>query len=55
MTGEIIEYPFERMDPYQAVDIYLKDNKRIIEVTTNESGKLTNEDILTDLLLNLES
>ena len=53
MTGKIIEYPFEKMDPYQAVDVYRNEENAIIEVTTNEKGLLTSQQILEDFILNL--
>ena len=54
MTGEIYEYQFEAMDYFQAVDVYEKENSKIIEITTNKNGKLTEQEILTDILLNFE-
>lgn len=54
MSGEITAYPFEKMDPYQALDVYQEENQTILEITTNEKGKLLNEEILNDILLNLE-
>ena len=35
-------------------DVYEKENSKIIEVTTNKNGKLTEQEILTDILLNFE-
>lgn len=54
LSGEIIEYPFEKMEPYQVVDTYQDNNSKILEITTNEKGKLSNQEILKDILLNLE-
>lgn len=53
-TGEIVEYPFEEMDPDQVVEVYSNDNSEIIEITSNSTKKLTSHEILTDILLNLE-
>lgn len=53
-TGEIVEYPFEKMDPYQAVDVYQNSQSMILEITTNEKKKLSNQEILEEILLNLE-
>ncbi len=53
-TGEIVEYPFEEMDPDQILEVYNNENSTIIEVTTNSEKKITSHDILTDILLNLE-
>lgn len=54
ISGEIVEYPFEKMEPYQALDEYQEGNNIILEVTTNAKGKLSNQEILNEILLNLE-
>lgn len=54
ISGEIVEYPFEKMEPYQAVDVYRNDNDIILEITTNEKGKLSSEEILKEVLSNFE-
>ncbi len=57
LTGEITEYPFEQMDPYQTIDTYSNQTQptsKILEITTNKLNKVTNEQILQDLLLNLQ-
>lgn len=54
-SGEITEYPFERMDPYQAVDSYESENQIILEITTNAAGKLSSQEILEEILLNFEN
>lgn len=46
ISGEITEYPFEDMDPYQIVNPYQNDNKVILEITTNKAGKLDEYEIL---------
>lgn len=46
ISGEIVEYPFEDMDPYQILQPYQKDNKIIIELTTNKLQKLKENEIL---------
>lgn len=53
LSGEIVEYPFEKMEPYQAVDIYQEGDITILEVTTNEKGILSKQEILEDILLNI--
>ena len=50
MTGELVEYPFERMDPYQVCEPYSYENTIIIEITTNSAGKLTNQEILSAII-----
>ena len=46
ISGEIVEYPFEDMDPYQVIEPFQKDNKIILEVTSNKMGKLSENEIL---------
>ena len=46
ISGEIVEYPFEQMDPYQTCEFYEKDNKKIFVTTTNKENKLSSEEIL---------
>ena len=46
ISGEITEYPFEDMDPTQAIEPYQKENKIILEVTTNKMQELTESEIL---------
>ena len=54
ISGEIVEYPFEEMDPFQAVDVYQNESNIIIEITTNEMQKLAKEEILKVVLQNME-
>ncbi len=46
ISGEIVEYPFEDMDPTQILEIYEKENQIILEVTTNKNKKLSDREIL---------
>lgn len=50
MTGELVEYPFEKMDPYQVCEPYIYENNIILEITTNSAGKLTNQEILSAII-----
>lgn len=51
ITGEVVEYPFEKLDSYQSYD-YLKLNSDvIIFVTSNSKNKLTNTEILKEILM----
>lgn len=50
VSGDIIDYPFELMDPYQICQIYKSENKFIVFVTTNSRNKLSDEDIFNELL-----
>lgn len=54
ISGEIVEYPFEQMDPYQAVDVYENEGNIIIEITTNENNKLSNAEILDLTIQNMQ-
>ncbi len=54
ISGEIVEYPFEQMDPYQAVDVYENEDNKIIEITTNKNNKLSNEEILDLTIQNMQ-
>ena len=54
ISGEIVEYPFEQMDPYQAVDIYENESNVIIEITTNKNNKLSNKEILDLTIQNMK-
>ena len=48
ISGEIVEYPFEEMDPQQVVEIYEKDIDIILELTQNK--KITDKEILEAVL-----
>ncbi len=54
LSGEIVEYPFERMDPNQIMEMYKNENNLILEITTNSKQKISNIDILETILLNME-
>lgn len=54
LSGEIIEYPFEEMEPDQILENYSINNSSIIEITTNSRGILTDKEILEEVLLNIE-
>ena len=42
------------MDPKQVLDIYQNDKNIILEITTNTKGKLSDEEILDTIILNIE-
>lgn len=46
ISGEITEYPFESMDPYQVIQSYIMDDSTILEITSNKLNKLSNKEIL---------
>ena len=51
ITGEIIEYPFEDMDPYQIIEPYEIENAIILGVTSNNENRLSNEEILNTIVV----
>lgn len=54
MTGEVLEYPFEDMDPYQPYEKYGYENNSIYIVTTNKKNKLDESEIIKELINNLK-
>ena len=52
LTGEIVEYPFEDMDPYQTIEPYKIENSAILAITSNKENKLEQKEILDAILQN---
>lgn len=50
LTGEIMEYPFEEMDPEQIVEPYQNDRSVTLEITSNQKGKVTPKEILETIV-----
>ena len=50
ISGEIVEYPFEEMDPEQVLESYRDENKIILELSTNKAKKLTYKEILETIV-----
>lgn len=50
VSGEILEYLFEEMDPYQIAEPYYNDNVIILNITSNKNNYLSNEEILEGIL-----
>ena len=50
ISGKIVEYPFEEMDPEQILESYKDENKIILELSTNKAQKLTNKEILETIV-----
>ena len=50
ISGEIVEYPFEDMDPEQVLESYRDENKIILELSTNKAKKLTDKEILETIV-----
>lgn len=50
ISGEIVEYPFEEMDPYQILQPYETKSKIILEITSNKNNKLSATEILETII-----
>lgn len=51
LTGEIIEYPFEEMEPYQIIEPYYEsENAIILGITSNKDNQVDDNDILNAIL-----
>lgn len=50
ISGEIVEYPFEDMDPYQIIQPYKTENKIILEITSNKNARLSDNEILETII-----
>lgn len=50
ISGEIVEYPFEEMDPEQVLESYSDGSRIILELSTNKMQKLTNKEILETIV-----
>lgn len=53
VTGEIVEYPFEKLDNYQTYDQIRNNDDLIIVITSNKNKKITNQEILKEILENI--
>ncbi len=54
ITGKLMNYDFENIDPYQIYEYVEDNNKVIIEVTTNKKGKLKPQKIFETVMLLLK-
>ncbi len=52
VTGEIVDIPFENMDPYQISIVYKMENQNLIFITNNIKGKITDEEIFKEIFGN---
>jgi len=50
ISGDVIEYPFEEMDPYQVIEPYEVEDSIILGITSNKENKLKNEEILNTIV-----
>ena len=50
ISGEVIEYPFEEMDPYQVLEPYEIENSIILGVTSNKDNRFSNKEILDAII-----
>lgn len=55
VSGEIVEYPFEKLDNFQAYDKIENDADKIIVITSNSNKMLTNKEIFQELILDLDN
>ena len=52
VTGDIFKNEFEAMDPYQVSQIYQQGNQKIVFITTNTKVKLTEDEIIKEIIEN---
>lgn len=52
-TGEVVENPFEDMDPYVPYETFESENKTIYFISENKQGKINQEEALKEILKNL--
>ena len=50
ISGEVIEYPFEEMDPYQVLEPYEVEDSIILGVTSNKDNYLSDIEILEAII-----
>jgi len=50
VTGEIVLYPFEEMEPEQGAEIFENDNKYIFIISENKLGKAEPKEIIKSIL-----
>ncbi len=50
ISGEVVEYPFEKMDPYQVYEYYESGNQKIYVLTSNENGLISQEEIIKSIV-----
>ena len=53
VTGKIIEYPFEKLDETQTMDIIQNNENKIFILTNNLNNKLTDKEIFNDFIENI--
>lgn len=54
VTGEIVEYPFEEMDPHQGFQDFQSDNKKIFLISENNLGKVNQEEVIKEILESID-
>ena len=50
VTGEIVVYPFEEIEPEQGYELFESDNRYMFIVSKNNSGKIDQEEIIRFIL-----
>lgn len=53
VTGEITQYPFEKLDETQTMDIIQNDSNKIFVFSSNSNNKFTDADIFNDFISNM--
>ena len=46
VTGEIQEYPFEEMDPYNEYEYFSSENKEMFIISANSSSRINHKEVL---------
>ncbi len=54
VTGEIVEYPFEDMDPYMPYEYFEDKNKMLYIITRNKHKKSNYQDIISEIIDNIK-
>lgn len=52
INGKIVEYPYERMEPYEIAKTYTDNNNIIYFITTNSENKVNEDDIISYIVNN---
>ena len=53
VSGEVVEYPYQQLDPYQEYDLVEDENSVIIFINTNPNNNLDNTEILKNVINDL--
>ena len=50
VTGDILDYNFEKMDKYQTYEYFNDDDKKIVFITENKNNQISSEELLEDII-----